>query len=350
MAFSRPSLSEITERVQLDFVSRLDFVGSILRRSIIYVLARVVAGATHMLHGHLEYLSEQLFPDTSEDENLVRQAALFGIQPIEATFATATLTVTGTNGSVIPGDSETVLVRPDGTEYTVDDEVTISGGTGTITVTAALAGADSTLAVDDVLSFESPIAGVDSTTTVTASEDGSDAETMDALRVRLLARMSDPPHGGTLADYVEWSKEVAGVTRVWPVAQGLGPGTVVVRFVRDDDVSIIPDGGEVTTLQAYLDARKPAHATVTVVAPAAAPIDFDITLVPNTTATRAAVTAELTDMLFREGEPGGTTLLSSIHTAIGSAAGVTDYTLNSPSANVTHTANQLPTFGNPSYS
>lgn len=344
MAFTRPTLAEIVDRVQVDFVSRLSLVGAVLRRSLVYVLSRVVAGASHMLHGHLEYLGKQLFPDLSDDAYLVRQASLYGLTKTAATYATATVTATGTNGVTIPQD--TYLVRSDGARYLVDADVTISGGTATLAVTAELAGADYTLEAAVSLSLESPISGVDSTTTVAASTaDGNDQEETESLRTRLLERMSEPANGGTEADYIAWAKEVSGVTRVWVSPLELGPGTVVVRFARDNDASPIPDAGEVTAVQTKLDDEAPVHATVTAFAPTDSPQNFTITVVPDTSAVRAAVEAELEALILREGEPGGTLLLSAMRTAIGTSSGVTDYTLTSPAADVTYAANALPSLG-----
>ncbi len=344
MAFERPTLAELVDRIQSDFISRLELTGAVLRRAVVYVLARVIAGAAHMLHGHLEFLGRQLFPDLSEDAYLVRQAALFGLAKTSPGFAEGTITITGTDTTVIPAG--TVLLRSDGAEYETDAEVTITSGTATADVVAVLAGADGTLTAGVVLSFESPISGADSTAEVDASTvDGTDEEETDALRVRLLARLSEPAHGGNEADYIAWAKSVAGVTRVWVEPEGLGAGTVVVRFVRDDDVSLIPSAGEVAEVQAVLDEEAPAHASPTAVAPTASPIAFTIALTPNTSATRAAATAELGDLLLREGEPGGTILLSTIRTAVGTSAGVTNYVMTVPSADVTHTANQIATLG-----
>lgn len=344
MAFERPALSDIITRVKADFVSRLELEGAVLRRSAVAVLARVVAGAAHMLHGHLDYVSRQIFPDLSDDVNLVRQAALYGITKTAPTYATATVEFTGDDGEIIPAGS--LLVRSDGAEYETDADGTIASGTVEIAVTALVAGADGTLDVGTSLSLESPISGVTSTAEVTASTaDGTDQETTGALRVRLLARLADPVHGGTEADYVAWAKEVSGVTRVWVTPFELGPGTVVVRFARDNDASPIPDSGEVTAVQTALDLVKPAHASVTVHAPTDAPVDFEISVTPDTSAVRAAVEAELEDLLLREGEPGGTVLLSAIRTAIGTATGVTDYTLTDPVADLTFTTNELPSLG-----
>jgi len=344
MAFVRPSLSEIVDRVQADFVSRLELTGAVLRRSMVYVLSRVIAGAAHMLHGHLDFLGRQIFPDQSDDAYLIRQASIYGLTKTVATFATGTATATGTNGITIPQD--TVLTRSDGEQYSVDADVTISGGTATLALTALEAGADQTLEVGVSLSFESPISGVDSTATVTASTaDGNDEETTESLRARLIARIANPANGGTEEDYIAWAKEVSGVTRVWVTPLELGPGTVVVRFARDNDASPIPDSGEVTAVQTKLDEEKPAHATVTAFAPTDYPVNFTIAVVPNTTAVKNAVEAELEDYLLRVGEPGGTLLLSEIRTTIGNASGLTDYTLTTPAANVTLTTNQLPSMG-----
>ncbi len=352
MSFQRPTLGDIVARTQADFVSRFELLGAVLRRSVVFVLSRVIAGATHMLHGHLEYLGRQLFPDQSDDAFLVRQASLFGITKNAPSFARATATATGSNGNVAPAGSK--LTRSDGTEYTLDADATISSGTATLAVTAVLAGADPTLAADVVLSFESPIAGIDSTATVTASTaDGSDQESTDELRVRLLARMAEPPHGGTVADWIAFAKLVTGVTRVWVTPFGLGPGTIVVRFVRDDDVgSIIPDSGEVADVQASLDLNGPAHATPTAVAPTLAPLAVNLHIVPDTTASRAAVAAELADLFVRTAAPGAVTLLSAIETTIGSAlapfgtfAVPSDFTLTAPAIDTTHTTNQLPALG-----
>lgn len=344
MAFQRPTLSELVDRIQQDFVSRLNLIGAVLRRSLVYVLSRVLAGAAHMLHGHLEFLSKQIFPDLSESTYLIRQAALFGLSPNAPTFAKATATVTGTNGTIIPAGE--VLTRSDAVEYTVDADVTIAAGTGTIAVTASLADANSTLVAATSLSFQSPIPGASATAAViTSTSDGTDSETVDALRIRLLARMQEPPHGGNAADYVAWAKEVSGVTRAWCYPLEGGAGTVTVRFVRDNDVDLIPSSGEVADVQAYIDGLAPVTADVTVVAPIATPLDMTVSITPDTTDTRAAVTAEFADLIARMAEPGGEILLSDIQTAVKEAAGVTDRVITLPAADVTRSTGELTTPG-----
>jgi uncharacterized phage protein gp47/JayE len=403
MAFARPTLSEITDRVQEDLRSRLQLVAPILRRALVYVLARVIAGAVHLLYGFLEFLSRQIFPDLSEEEYLLRQVSLYGLSRNAAAFAAGNVVIHGTNLTVIPID--TVLLGAEGAEFTADDEVTIatltawasgtayaagalrsnggkiylctvagtsagSGGpTGTGTaivdntatwryiadgtaavlaaVTASLAGADSNRDLGVALSFESPIAGANATATVSTGglSGGADQETIAALRVRLIERLRSPPHGGNAADYVAWAKEVAGVTRAWCYPLEGGAGTVTVRFVRDDDASLIPDAGEVTAVANHIATVRPVTAVVTVAAPTADVLNFTIAPTPSTTATKAAITAELTDLLLRVSEPGGTILLSQILTVVGTAEGVTDFEVTVPAADVTHATGHMATMG-----
>lgn len=344
MPFTRPTLAELVDRVQQDFVSRLELTGAVLRRSLVYVLSRVSAGAAHMLYGFLDWLSRQLFADTSEREFLIRQASLYGLQPTPATFSEAGLEFTGTDGNTVPAGA--VLLRSDGAEYQVEEDALISGGAAQGFVISALAGADYALSVGVPLTFQSPEAGVDATAFVTAViQTGVDEESTENFRTRFLERLRQAPQGGAENDYVAWAKEVPGVTRVWVAPLGLGVGTVVVRFVRDGDMSLIPDAGEVAAVQAYLDERRPVTAAVTVFAPVETPLAVTVSIEPDTAATRAAVEAELVDLLERTAEPGGTVLLSQLQTAIGTAEGVTDFELVSPAANVTHGAGELPTLG-----
>jgi uncharacterized phage protein gp47/JayE len=344
MAFQRPTLDELAERIRADFVSRLDLTVAILRRSMVYVLSLVIAGAAHMMHGHLDFLSLQLFPDTASAENLVRWATLFGLTRKQAEFAIGTVNFTGINTTVIPAG--TLLVN-DGREYALDVELTIVAGVASGTVTAVLAGDEGNLAAGSLLAFVTPIAGIDDPATVAIGGlvNGSDEETYDQLRARLTARMQSPPHGGNAADYIAWALEVAGVTRAWVYPLELGAGTVVVRFVRDDDPSLIPDAGEVAVVQTYIDALRPVTATFTAVAPVAAPIAHTIHIVPDTAALRLAVAASLTDMILRDAEPGGTILLSHIRQAIGDTEGISDYTLTTPAANVPNATGLLATLG-----
>lgn len=345
MSFARPDLPTLIERATQDIETRLPGADARLRRSNLAVLARVQSGAVHGLYGYLDWIARQVMPDTADAEQLDRWSAIWGVARKPAEFAAGSVTVTGNAGAVVPAGAE--LRGADGQSYLVDSEVSLAGSSDLVDCTASTAGQAGNLDAGTALTFASPIAGVNSAAVVAAGGlvGGADAETDDALRARLLARIQQPPQGGAAHDYQAWALAVPGVTRAWVYPGELGAGTVTVRFVRDDDASPIPDAGEVATVQTYIDERRPVTADVLVVAPVATPLALTLSVTPDTTAVRAAVEAELADLMLREAEPGATLLLTHLREAISLAVGETDHALISPAADVTHGAGQMPTLG-----
>jgi uncharacterized phage protein gp47/JayE len=342
MTFTRPTLPDLIDRAAADYEAKLSGVDARLRRSNVAVQARVHSGAVHGLYGFLDWLSKQLMPDTAEAEHLARWASIWGVDRNPAAVATGNVTFTGTDGTAIPAG--TVLQRSDGAVVVTTADGTLASGTATVAAETYAAGAGGNTAASTRLTLTLPIAGVNTAATVAAGglTGGADTESDDELRARLLARIRQPPHGGAEFDYVAWAKEVSGVTRAWVFPGELGAGTVTVRFVRDDDASIIPDAGAVATVQDYIDALRPVTADVTVVAPVAVALDLEISgLSPSNATVKNAIEAEFADLLTREAEPGGTIYLSHLREAISTAAGEFDHVLVSPAANVTHTAGQI---------
>ena len=341
--FNRPALPELIQRVRNDVLSRLA-TDDVLRRTDAEVYARVMGGVAHGLYGFIEWLSKQVIYDTAEAEYLERWCSIWGINRKVAAPAAGTVTFTVQAGSLIP--SGALLQALDGVQFQTSTDATVSASTATASVTAVVPAAAGNRATGQNLTLVSPVVGVQSTATAGLLSGGADVETDDALRARLLARIQQPPHGGASYDYIAWALEVSGATRAWVYPAELGLGTVTVRFVRDLDTTPIPDAGEVAAVQAYIDVRRPVTAQVTVLAPAAMPINFQIQgLTPSNATVQAAVQAELQDLLLRESVPGGTILLSHIRAAISAAAGETDYVLVSPAANVTNTTGNMSTMG-----
>lgn len=342
MPFQRPTLTEIIERDLSDMSSRMIGTdGAVLRRSVLGVLARALAGASHELHGHLDWIAQQIIIDTAESEYLERWANVWGVRRKAAEFASGSVVFSGIVGTSIP--IGTSLQRQDGALFETTVIGTIMGGTATVPVRAVEAGAAGNTAAGTTLTLRQPVGGVQSAAPVAVGgiTNGSDVEDDDGLRERLLARIQEPPQGGAAADYVNWALAVPGVTRAWVYPLEMGLGTVTVRFVRDDDPSIIPDTNEVDAVQDYIDERRPVTATVFVVAPIAVPLDMTIQIQPVTPEVEAAVEAEIRDLLRREAEPGGTILISHIREAVSTAAGEFDHVIVSPSANVEHDPGEI---------
>ncbi len=343
MAFARPTLATIVSRVVGDLETELQTNGSVLRRSMLRILAIVVAGTAHMLYGAIAWASRQVVVSTSDEDYLSQWASLYGMSKNPPTFARGEVTFTADATATVPAHS--ILTRSDGAQYELLADVHINIDTSATAdgeVLALTAGAAGSLPIGTLLTLQIPVSHVQSTASVVATlEDGNDQEGTEDFRTRFREFLASPPQGGNKADFIAWSKEVTGVTRAWPVGWELGPGTVTVRFARDGDVSPIPDVGEVAAMQAHLDEEAPLAAHVMVSAPVPLVVSFSIRVKPFTEATTAAVKTRLQER-FRRAVPGEVIPVSQIATAVGSAEGVVDFYLVFPTFPVTPTAEQLP--------
>lgn len=346
MSFIRPTLTELIGRAQDDIDARLPGADSRVRRSTLGVVATTTMGAVHGLYGYLDYLADQILPDRADKEHLERWAGVFSIGRKAATLSSGQVTVTGANGAVI--EAGAVLQRAQGVEYVVQVRAVIVAGTASLTVAARSAGAASAAEAGAKLSFVSPVAGVNASGVVAGAglTGGANEESDDLLRERVLARIRQAPAGGARHDYQRWALEVPEVTRAWVYPGWAGVGTVGVAFVLDGRADPIPTAGDVAAVRIYLSERAPVTADLVVFAPTPDPVNFTISgLIPGDQATKAAVEAELRDLLIREGEPGGTTLLSHIREAISQAAGEIDHVPLLPNANVESAPGHLPVLG-----
>lgn len=346
MSFERPTLATLIERAMTDIELRLTGASARLRRSVETALAYAVAGLAHGLHGHLYYVSKQLLPDSDDADTIYRWASILGITPTSPVAAVGPILITGADETSIPAG--TIWTRADGVEFRTTDVAAIVGTDATVTVEAVVPGSDGNTDQDTWLTICTPIAGIDSRALVVADSivDGVDAESTVALRTRVYARLQTPPTGGGPGDYVRWAKEVAGVTRAWELPNQLGIGTVQLLFATDGEMSPSPSEAKVIEVQAYIDARAPVTADVTVSAPTDVQVDFELSVVPDTTAVRDAIEAELGALILREGSAVGCTLdLSRINEAISLAAGETSHILTNPVANQTYAIGELPTLG-----
>jgi len=357
MPFSRLTLSEIIDRITSDFQTRITGATSLLRRSVLRVVARVNAGAFHLLYEYLDYQARQLFAQTADEAGLEAIASEYGITRNAAIQAVGSGAVTGTTGVTIPAGSQ--LTSTNDQAYETDEDVTIAAGVGTVEFTATVAGADGNDDAAITLTFVSPIAGISTTLTVDADGiyNGTDEETDDSLRARVLLRKRLPPHGGADFDYETWALEVSGVTRSWSFPQYMGVGTIGLAFVRDDDDSIIPNESQLATVRAYIVEHEDPETGMIIGCPVTAEpglimitleqqsVDFSISIYPNSAPVRVAVEDALADLITREGGPGETIYLSKIQEAISLATGEEYHNLTSPIADVTAATNKVHVLG-----
>lgn len=330
MPFARPSLRELIARARADIAPLIDTV--LGRRSVEDVLARVLAGATHELHGRMAWVHSQSLPDRCNRARLEQWAADLFIDPPYAAAKALAVTVHDTTGDVLV---------PDGTEATRDDLVryvsigsTLVGGGGFNLTAVQWEAVETGPEANGVgtLTIDTAIPNVDSEADIVypGARGGRDAETTPELRARVLAEFA-PRH----EDYIALAKEVLGVARVWTTP---GPGTVTVYHLRiapEGDGWLFPTTEEVEELQEHLDEYSSVLVDVTAVAPTAQAVNITLTAEPDGDLdVRAAIEAELQSLFTREAAPGQTMLLTHIDEAVSRAEGETDHDVTAPAADV----------------
>jgi uncharacterized phage protein gp47/JayE len=260
MPFRRPTLSDLRLRARALFASKLKGADGTLPKSNITVSSDVMAALTYGVYGYADWLARQALPNTADDWNfLLRWGALFGLTPLTATTAGGNALFTGTTGTSVP--LNTKLQDGNARLYKTTAAATLVAGSTSIPVVALDGGTQGNLAPGAPLTLQTAITGVNGSATVDGSglSGGTDAETAQAFGARIASRVKNPPAGsGTVADYERWALGVPGVTRAKATGLARGPGTVDIRFVRDNDPDgIIPSNDDIDDVQAAIDALKP---------------------------------------------------------------------------------------------
>lgn len=359
MPFTRPTLTEIIERIKSDIVTRISGAATLLRRSILIVLAKAYAGACHLLYGNIEDNKDQLFVTTADEDYLAYHGNEYGVSRNAATKATGSIQASGTDATVIPIYTE--LESATGWVYLTDAAATISGGVVSIDVTAKEAGEDGNEDTGATLSFVSPISGIDTSATIESPglDGGTDEEDVEDYRTRILNRKRRPPHGGADFDYEAWMKEVSGVTRAWAISEYQGVGTIGCAFVRDDDDYFIPSEAEIATVRAYIISHTDTLTGKTVGIPATAEaglymislnelsVNMTVEIYPNTSAIQTAVNAAIEQLILEEGGPDQAIYKSEINDVIASVSGEERHKVTLPSGldYITASAQQIHVMG-----
>ncbi|WP_248765296.1 baseplate J/gp47 family protein [Pseudomonas protegens] len=340
MPFETPSLPVLIQRTQSDLAS------DSLRQSDAQVLARTLSGAAFGLYGYLDWIAEQILPDKADESTLERISALRLNQPRKtAQAATGSVSFNAAAGAVL--DLGTLLQSSDGRSYTVTAARTTSAGLNSTTIQAVDGGTLGNADAGLELTAVQPVQGISNSFTVLAPglSGGVARESLESLRSRVIRSYRIIPHGGSADDYETWAMECPGITRAWCRRLYLGPGTVAVFVMRDDDIDPVPTAEQLAEVKQYIEPRRPVTAEVYVLAPTRKSVVYSIRLNPDTSAVRAAVEAQLRDLHAREAALGEPLLLTHIAEAISGAAGEWDHQLVAPVADVTAKPNELLTYG-----
>lgn len=298
-----------------------------------YVRASSVSAVAEGIHQQGAWTARQIFPDSADFEELKMHAATRDIYLKSATTAGSTVALTGAAGKDLLVGSQ---VRHIASGTVLATTATVTFGTdGTAVAPVRTSDTGSSLnGLEGPAILSSPPLGVDSACTLAQLKGGTDEEKQESLLARYLDVLRNPPSGGNLADYRRWALSVDGVSTVLVIPKRRGGNSIDVVITSAEG----PSSAEIiAACQAFIDSVAPVGADVWVFTPAVLSIDLALRLTPGTGYVLTdlqrpveSAAAGVIDPLA----PLETLYRIRLTAAISSLAGVLDFELVTPAANV----------------
>jgi uncharacterized phage protein gp47/JayE len=347
-----------------DNVTAMLLGAAMVPNNVLRVMCDVMAGLARLVLEYIDWLAKQLLPDSAEREWLDRHGQIWLVNSDGTvgrkmpTLASGALLCTGQPGFVIPIGSRFGALTADATAFqyeTLNQIALDQNGNATVNVRAIEPGSGGNIPAGSTINFSTAVTGVNGTATVVSLQGGTEEESDDELRARVLLRIRNPPMGGDQTDYVQWALAVPGVSRAWCFPNEMGIGTVTVRFMMDElrvANNGFPIDQDVAAVQGYLDTVRPVAVKDFW---AEAPIPYPINLVianldSDDTGTEGNILVSLQTMFNQRAMPGQTWFRAWTDTAITTAGGVNSYDIISPVGEVfMPSPGYMPTIGTIQY-
>lgn len=245
------------------------------------------------------------FAETTSGSYLDYRAHEHGLERKAATKATGQVTISGSNGTVVPAGS--LFATAGGVQFQTLAAVTI-GETGQViaNIEAVEPGASGNVPAGAINTIPVSIAGVTGVTNTQATSGGTDTESDAALLARLLEKVQSPATSGNAAHYKQWALEVAEVGDAKVIPEWNGPGTVKVVIIDSNKQPASTD--IVQDVADHIEEVRPIGAAVTVISATSLAIDVSATLTLDPAYTlaqvqpaiEAAITNYLKEIAFKQ--------------------------------------------------
>jgi uncharacterized phage protein gp47/JayE len=335
------------ESIKSDILSRLSTQIDTREGSFTNDIISAVAYKIWQTYQSLDAIIPIAFVDETSGSYIDKRCAEYGITRKAGTKATAILTVTGTNGTLISAGK--VFHTSDGLQFITDAAATIAEGTATVNATAEDVGDKFNVDADTIMYQFTNISGITSLSNAKATG-GADAETDESLVARLYDFLQNTATSGNAAHYKQWALSVNGVGNAKVEPLWNGPGTVKVLIVGTDNGPV--DSTIVTACSNFINANRPIGANVTVASATGSVINVAATVIIDSTTTletvKTAFEAALDEYLQSIAFDKYTLAYNRVVYMLLDTPGVIDYsalTINGGVVNITIGENQVPIMG-----
>jgi len=337
------------ESVKSDIISRLSVSDLDTREgSVMNDMISAVAYKVWQAYQSLDAIVPIVYVDDTSGEYIDKRCAEYGITRKAGNKATVTITVVGTDGTIIPKGK--VFLTSDGYQFETVSAAAIASGTVDVTANAAKVGDEYNVAAGTItMQFEN-MGGVTSVTNAAAATGGTDAETDTALVSRLYDYLQNAATSGNAAHYKQWALSTDGVGAAKVIPTWNGVGTVKVLVVGNNNGPV--DSTIVSTCAENIEKNRPIGATVTVISASGLSINVAATITIDSTTTIMTVqttfTAALDEYLKSIAFSQYTLVYNRVAYMLLDLPGVIDYsalTINGGTENVVITADEVPVIG-----
>lgn len=281
MKYNRPSLKELNERSYSDFLQEYDGERPQLRYSFARAFASVVAGASHLLHGHLDWIAKQATPKTATGDYLVKWGETVKVNYKSATNAVIEVELTGLAFKKVSSDIRLKHKERPELEFELENDSKINDSGRVLAIAQGLYfGGSHLLREGDQIGFISPLEGINNVAVIKKIiRDAQSREDEEDYRQRVLSAFSSQGRIGTKEDYKFWVSNVPDVKVLRSQVfehYFLSNGVGIAVLVNGDNERILPSESEIQNIQRYIDDYRPLTSYVRVFAPISVPVTIKI--------------------------------------------------------------------------
>lgn len=242
----------------------------------------VLSGELYNSYVATEFIKRQMFVSTATGEYLDKHALARGLYRKEAVKASGEVTfsvdvasdadIVIEKGTVVSTSGETAV------QYITDSAVTLYAGdtSVTVSVTAVEGGGKYNVIANTVTVLVTPPSGITAVTNDTNIKGGTDAETDDELRERVLDSYRDISNGTNAVYYQRLAESVAGVHSASVVSKVRGEGTINVYICGKNNSPV--NSEVVLQVQTLLDENRELNVDILVLSATAVKISFSLNL------------------------------------------------------------------------
>ena len=308
-----------------------------------------VAAQIYAMYVQAQWVERQCFPQTAEGEDLDRHAALRGLERREAAKAEGSIQFSVDTASATdrPIPAGTVCMTAGLVRFETVEEGTLPAGelTTLVRARAVEAGAAGNAAAGTILSLAVAPVGVSRCVNPEGFSGGTDRESDEALRERVLDSFKRMPNGANAAFYQQEALSLPEVAAATVVARPRGVGTVDVFLAT---AAGLPDSGLLEQVAAHLEERREIAVDVQVKAPEVRTVDVSVQVAARPGAdfntVRQAVESAVRGW-FDGRLLGQSVLRAQLGALIFGVEGVENYALTAPAADVAAAVDELPQLG-----